>query len=156
MLCFYRIRATPHCPRVLRWSSCRGHSWWAHAATSLPSFLLCLFVFMFLSTDEGIQERGSGAVSIEYGRKQGTETYPHWIYLLILFLDMLITIVGKILRPGEQPWDYHTTLVSAGCSFIPIPVTSSSFHQINYQIVGDSTDFKRKWLTSSSGDVFYY
>ena len=66
----------------------------------------------------------------------------------------LITIVGKILRPGEKPWDYHTTLVSAGCSFLPIPVTSS-FHQINYQIVGDSTDFKRKWLTGSSGDVFY-
>ena len=67
----------------------------------------------------------------------------------------LITIVGKILRPGEQPWDYHTTLVSAGCRFIPIPVTTSSFHQINYQIVGDSTYFKRKWLTGSSGDVFY-
>ena len=49
----------------------------------------------------------------------------------------LITIVGKILRPGEQPWDYHTTLVSAGCRFIPIPVTSSSFHYNYYQIVED-------------------
>ena len=145
MLCFYRIRATPHCPRVLRWSSCRGHSWWAHAATSLPSFLLCLFVFMFLSTDEGIQERESGAASIEYGRKQGTETDPHSLNLFVNTLSWhvieLITIVGKILRPGEQPWDYHTTLVSAGCRFIPISVTSSSFHQINYEIVGDSTDY---------------
>ena len=42
----------------------------------LPS--LCLSVSMFLSSTEEIQERGSGAVPIEYGKKSGNKTNnPH-------------------------------------------------------------------------------
>ena len=88
---------------------------WCHR--SLSSILLCLSVSMFLSSTEEIQERGSGAVPIEYGKKSGNKTNnPHWIYLLILFLDRTLswlqcTSLGKIPEPGEQPSD--TTLVSS-------------------------------------------
>ena len=41
----------------------------------LPS--LCLSVSTFLSSNEGIQEKGSGAVPNEYGKKRGNKSNPH-------------------------------------------------------------------------------
>ena len=44
---------------------------------SLSSILLCLSVATFLSSNEGIQEKGSGAVPNEYGKKRGNKSNPH-------------------------------------------------------------------------------
>ena len=41
----------------------------------LPS--LCLSISTFLSSNEGIQEKGSGAVPNEYGKNRGNKSNPH-------------------------------------------------------------------------------
>ena len=131
-----------------------------HFSSILPPLPVCLHVSLYRWRNSG--ERNWCCVDRiwQEARDRNRSSLNLFVNTLSWHVIELITIVGKILRPGEKPWDETTTLrwFQQDAAFYQYQqlLTSSFFHQINYQIVGDSTDFKRKWLTSSSGDVFYY
>ena len=155
------MRATPHCPQVLRWSRCLGHRWQARAAAARSPPSSSAFPLPVRLHISFIKWRNSGErkwCCSEWIRQEEREQKQSSLNLFVNTLSWqdieLITSLGKTPEPGEQPSYYLITLVTVGCSFRPIPVTASSFHHNYYQIVEEcSTASRRKWLIASG--MFY-